>query len=81
MQIRLVSYLDKDEIRYIYIYKKSRYVTKASLRHITANDEASSLSGDFIIAHHSPANICILIEVLHLYRCVTHLLRNILSNY
>ena len=34
---------------------KSRYVTKASLRHITANDEASSLSGDFIIAHHSPA--------------------------
>ena len=31
------------------------YVTKASLRHITANDEASSLSGDFIIAHHSPA--------------------------
>ena len=47
-------------------------MTKASLRHITANDEASSLSGDFIIAHHSPANICILIEVLHLYRCVTH---------
>ena len=35
--------------------EKSRYVTKASLRHITANDEASSLSGDFIIAHHSPA--------------------------
>ena len=35
--------------------KKGRYVTKASLRHITANDEASSLSGDFIIAHHSPA--------------------------
>ena len=30
-------------------------MTKASLRHITANDEASSLSGDFIIAHHSPA--------------------------
>jgi hypothetical protein len=54
MQIRLVSYLDKDEIIYI---KKSRYVTKASLRHITANDEASSLSGDFIIAHHSPAKV------------------------
>jgi len=36
-------------------FKKGRYVTKASLRHITANDEASSLSGDFIIAHHSPA--------------------------
>ena len=36
--------------------KVSRYVTKASLRHITANDEASSLSGDFIIAHHSPAS-------------------------
>ena len=35
--------------------KKGRYVTKASLRHITANDEASSMSGDFIIAHHSPA--------------------------
>ena len=32
-------------------------MTKASLRHITANDEASSLSGDFIIAHHSPALI------------------------
>ena len=30
-------------------------MTKASLRHITANDEASSMSGDFIIAHHSPA--------------------------
>ena len=38
-------------------WKKGRYVTKASLRHITANDEASSLSGDFIIAHHSPALI------------------------
>ena len=37
--------------------EKSRYVTKASLRHITANDEASSLSGDFIIAHHSPAKV------------------------
>ena len=37
--------------------EKSRYVTKASLRHITANDEASSLSGDFIIAHHSPADV------------------------
>ena len=58
--------------------KKGRYVTKASLRHITANDEASSLSGDFIIAHHSPA----LFkkgeegrkkkEVLHLSRCYTH---------
>ena len=35
--------------------EKGRYVTKASLRHITANDEASSSSGDFIIAHHSPA--------------------------
>ena len=53
-------------------------MTKASLRHITANDEASSLSGDFIIAHHSPA----LFkkgeegrkkkEVLHLSRCYTH---------
>ena len=31
-----------------------RYVTKASLRHITANDEASSLSGDFI-GNHAPA--------------------------
>ena len=60
-------------------FKKGRYVTKASLRHITANDEASSLSGDFIIAHHSPA----LFrkgedgrkkkrEVLHLFRCYTH---------
>ena len=59
--------------------ENSRYVTKASLRHITANDEASSLSGDFIIAHHSPA----LFrkgedgrkkkrEVLHLFRCYTH---------
>ena len=37
--------------------KIGRYVTKASLRHITANDEVSSLSGDFIIAHHSPANV------------------------
>ena len=37
--------------------EKSRYVTKASLRHITANHEASSLSGDFIIAHHSPAKV------------------------
>ena len=64
--------------------ENSRYVTKASLRHITANDEASSLSGDFIIAHHSPA----LFrkgedgrkkkrEVLHLFRCYTHTLGDI----
>ena len=60
--------------------KIGRYVTKASLRHITANDEVSSLSGDFIIAHHSPATRFKKGEdrrkkkrkVLHLLRCYTH---------
>ena len=43
--------------------EKSRYLTKASLRHITANDEASSLSGDFIIAHHSPAWVSYITQI------------------
>jgi len=61
--------------------EKGRYVTKASLRHITANDEASSSSGDFIIAHHSPALLLLLErertegrkrEKFYIYSDVTH---------
>ena len=88
MQIRLVRYLDKDEIIYIniyiYIYMGLWWPPAASyncaqVRHHSPAGTFTRVPGRCLRwsptsqgPRWPPANICILIEVLHLYRCVTH---------
>ena len=84
MQIRLVSYLDKDEYMYKYIYIGLRWPPAATYN--CAQVHHRSPAGTFTRVpgrclrwsptsqgpRWPPAYRYILIEVLHLYRCVTH---------